>query len=142
VQEAVGKRQEWLVANGYAQQASGEDGAVQLRPGALQELATEERTELAERLTRKHGLPVMELPQGGTAEGSYAGVEHLHGGKMAVVVADDGVFVSPVRQTPDAAAGSEVALQRMSAQDATVELAATQTLELDAGFSLDGPGDD
>ena len=53
------------------------------------------------------------------------GVEHLHAGKMAVVVSDDGVFVSPVRQTPDAVEGSAVTLQRTSAQDTTVELAAT-----------------
>jgi hypothetical protein len=38
--------------------------------------------------------------------------------------------------------GSEVSLQRASAKDATVELAAGQTLDLDAGLSADGPGGD
>jgi hypothetical protein len=38
------------------------------------------------------------------------------------------------------ATGSEVTLERTSARDATIELAAGQTLDLDAGLSLDGPG--
>ena len=84
----------------------------------------------------------MELPQGGTVEGEYAGVEHLHAGKMAVIVAEDGVFISTIRQTPDAANGSAVTLGRTSAQDSTVELAASQPLDLEAGMSLDGPGGD
>ena len=142
MQEAIGKRQDWLVANGYAQQAQGEDGMVELRPDALRELAAEEWTAVSERLAKKYGMAVSQLPQGGSVDGNYEGVEHLHAGKMAVVVSDDGVFVSPVRQTPDAVEGSAVTLQRTSAQDTTVELAATQTLELDAGLSLDGPGDD
>jgi predicted RecA/RadA family phage recombinase len=84
----------------------------------------------------------VELPQGGSVDGRYEGVEHLHAGKMAVVVAEEGVFISPVRQTPDAANGSAVTLERTSAQDSTVELAASQTLDLEAGMSLDGPGGD
>jgi hypothetical protein len=52
------------------------------------------------------------------------------------------VFVSPVSRDPDVGAGSEVNLQRPSAKDATVELVAGQTLDLDAGLSLDGPGGD
>jgi hypothetical protein len=142
VQEAIGKRQDWLVANGYAQQAKVEDGMVELRTDTLRELATEEWTAVSQRLAKKYGMAVSQLPQGGSVDGNYEGVEHLHAGKMAVVVSDDGVFVSPVRQTPDAVEGSSVTLQRTSAQDTTVELAATQTLELDAGLSLDGPGDD
>jgi len=113
-----------------------------LRGDALQQLASEERTSLAERLSEKHGLPVVELPKGGTVDGDYAGVEHLHAGKMAVVVAEEGVFISPIHQVPDAANGSAVTLERSSAQDSTVELAASQTLDLEAGMSLDGPGGD
>ncbi len=142
VQEAIAQRQAWLVQNGYAQQAHENHGVVELRPDALRELAAEEWTDVSERLAKKYGMAVSQLPQGGSVDGNYEGVEHLHAGKMAVVVSDDGVFVSPVRQTPDAAEGSGVTLQRTSAQDTTVELAATQTLELDAGLSLDGPGDD
>jgi hypothetical protein len=52
------------------------------------------------------------------------------------------VFVAPIRNDPDVGAGSEVTLQRTSGQDATVEVAAGQTLDLDAGLSLDGPGGD
>jgi hypothetical protein len=59
-----------------------------------------------------------------------------------VVLTEQSVFVSPIRHDPDVAAGSEVTLQRTSAQDATVEVAAGQTLDLDAGLSLDGPGGD
>jgi hypothetical protein len=136
VQDALAQRQDWLVQNGYAQHAQDDNGMVQLRPDALQQLATEEWTSLAGRLAEKYGMPVSELPQGGSVDGRYEGVEHLHAGKLAVVVADDGVFVSPVRQTPDAAAGSGVALQRISAHETTIELAASQSLDLDAGLSL------
>jgi hypothetical protein len=142
VQEAIAQRENWLVQQGYAQRSQGDEAAIQLRGNALQQLASEERTSLAEKLSEKHGLPVTELPQGGTVDGDYAGVEHLHAGKMAVVVAGEGVFISPIREAPDAANGSAVTLERTSAQDSTVELAASQTLDLEAGMSLDGPGGD
>jgi hypothetical protein len=142
VQEAIARRGDWLVQHGYAQRSQGDEAAVHLRGDALQQLASEERTSLAERLSKKHGLPVMELPKGATVDGDYAGVEYLHAGKMAVVVAEEGVFISPIRQAPDAANGSAVTLERTSAQDSTVELAASQTLDLEAGMSLDGPGGD
>jgi type IV secretory pathway VirD2 relaxase len=141
VQEAVQQRREWLVQNGYAQR-SGDEKNVDLLPGALENLAAEERTEVAERLAAKYGLPVNQLPRGGTVSGGYHGTEHLHAGKLAVIVADESVFVAPIRNDPDVGAGSEVTLQRTSGQDATVEVAAGQTLDLDAGLSLDGPGGD
>jgi type IV secretory pathway VirD2 relaxase len=141
VQEAVQQRREWLVQNGYAQR-SGDEKNVELLPGAMENLAAEERTDLAERLAAKYGLPVNELPRGGTVSGGYHGTEHLHAGKLAVVVADESVFVSSIRNDPDVGAGSEVTLQRTSAQDAAVEVAVGQTLDLDAGLSLDGPGGD
>jgi type IV secretory pathway VirD2 relaxase len=141
VQEAVQQRREWLIQNGYAQR-SGDEKNVDLLPGAMENLAAEERTDVAERLTAKYGLPVNELPRGGTVSGEYRGTEHLHSGKFAVVVADESVFVSPIRNDPDVGAGSEVTLQRTSAQDGTVEVATGQTLDLDAGLSLDGPGGD
>ena len=65
VQEAIEKRQEWLVRNGYAQRLGGH-GAVDLNPDALRELAAEERADVAGRLAGKFGLPVAELPKGGT----------------------------------------------------------------------------
>ncbi len=142
IQEAVRQRQEWLVRNGYAERSAGDTGTVQLLPRALEQLAAEERTDVAERLAGKYGLPVNELPQGGTVSGEYRGTEHLHSGKLAVVVAEESVYVSPVSRDPDVGTGSEVSLQRTSAKDATVELAAGQTLDLDAGLSLDGPGGD
>jgi hypothetical protein len=61
---------------------------------------------------------------------------------LAIVVAEESVFVSPVSRDPDVGTGSEVSLQRTSAKDATVELVAGQTLDLDSGLSLDGPGGD
>ncbi len=135
VHEAMEQRRDWLVANGYAQRP-GEEATVDLLPGALKNLAAEERREVAERLADKYGLPVNELPQGGTISGEYHGTEHLHAGKLAVVVAEESVFVSPVRTDADIGAGSEVTLQRTSARDTTVEVAAGQTLDLDAGLSL------
>jgi type IV secretory pathway VirD2 relaxase len=139
--EAVQQRRDWLVQNGYAQRST-ENGTTELLPGALENLAAEERADVAQRLFDKYGLPVNELPQGGSVEGKYHGTEHLHAGKLAVVVAEESVYVSPIRQDPDVGTGSEVSLQRTSAQDATVEVAAGQTLDLDAGLSLDGPGGD
>ena len=136
------QRQEWLMRNGYAERSADDVRTVELRPGALESLAAEERTDVAERLASKYGLPVNELPQGGTVSGEYHGTEHLHSGKLAVVVAEESVFVSPTSRDPDAGTGSEVSLQRTSANNATVELAAGQTLDLDAGLSLDGPGGD
>jgi hypothetical protein len=138
VQEAISQRQDWLVQQGYAQR---DDSAkVQVRPDALRQLATEERTDWAERLTEQYGLPVSELPAGGSAEGTYEGVVHLHAGKLALVVTEENVFVSPVRHTPEVTVGAEVSLQRSSVQDSTVELAAERTLDMEAG--LDGPGED
>jgi hypothetical protein len=142
IREAMQHRQEWLVRNGYAERSASDAGTVELLPGALEQLAAEERTDVAQRLAGKYGLPVNELPQGGTVSGEYRGTEHLHSGKLAVVVAEESVFVSPISRDPDVGTGSEVSLQRTSAKDATLELAAGQTLDLDAGLSLDGPGGD
>ncbi len=127
IQEAVQQRREWLVQNGYAQR-SGDEKNVDLLPDALENLAAEERTAVAERLAAKYGLPVNQLPRGGTVSGEYHGTEHLHAGKLAVVITEENVFVSPIRNDPDVGAGSEVTLQRTSGQDATVEVAAGQTL--------------
>ena len=142
IQEAVQQRQEWLVRNGYAERSAGDTGTVELLPDALEQLAAEERVELAQLLAGRYGLPVNELPQGGTVSGEYRGTEHLHSGTLAVVVAEESVFVSPISRDPDVGTGNEVNLQRTSAKDATVELAAGQTLDLDAGLSLDERGGD
>jgi type IV secretory pathway VirD2 relaxase len=139
VQKAARQRREWLVQNGYAQR-SGDEGPVELLHGAIENLAAEERAQVAQRLAGKYGLPVNELPRGGTVSGEYHGTEHLHSGKLVVVVAEESVYVSPIRRDPDVGTGSEVTLHRPSEQDATVEVAAGQTLDLDAGLSLDGPG--
>ena len=140
IQEVIQQRQEWLVRNGYAERTGGEAGTVELRLGALEQLAAEEWAHMSERLTEKYGKPVMELSQGGTISGEYRGTEHLHSGKLAVVISDQSVYVSPVSKTPDVGIGGEVTLERMSAQDASVELVAGRTLDLDAGLSADGPG--
>lgn len=140
IQEAVQQRQDWLVRNGYAERSAGDAGTVELLPGALDQLAAEERADVTERLADKYGKPVTELAQGGTVSGEYRGTEHLHSGKLAIVVAEESVYVSPISKTPDVAAGSEVTLERTSARDATIELAAGQTLDVDGGLSLDGPG--
>jgi type IV secretory pathway VirD2 relaxase len=138
--DAVQQRRDWLLANGYAERPDGDGGTIRPLPGALQQLAFEERRALEEQLESKYNRPVVELPNGGTVEGKYAGTEHLHAGKMAAVVTEESVFVSPISKTPDVAAGSEVSLERTSAQNATVELVAGQSIDLDAGLSLGGPG--
>ena len=110
IQEALQQRQEWLVRNGYAERSAGDTGTVQLLPGALEQLAAEERTDVAEWLASKYGLPVNELPQGGTVSGEYRGTEHLHSGKLAIVVAEESVYVSPISRDPDVGTGSVVSL--------------------------------
>jgi type IV secretory pathway VirD2 relaxase len=138
--DAVQQRRDWLVQNGYAEQLGGGGGTVRPLPGALQKLAFEERMALEEQLEKKYGLPVTELPKGGSIEGEYHGTEHLHAGKLAVVVTEESVFVSPISKTPDVATVNEVSLERTAAQDSIVELAAGQSIDLDAGLSLGGPG--
>jgi hypothetical protein len=138
--DAVQHRRDWLLQNGYAERSDGDGGSIRPLPGALQQLAFEERRALEERLEKQYDRPVVELPKGGTVEGEYHGTEHLHAGKLAVVVTEESVFVSPIRKTPDVAAGNEVSLERTTARDATVELSATNTIDLDSGLSLGGPG--
>jgi type IV secretory pathway VirD2 relaxase len=141
VQEAIEKRQDWLIRNGYAQRVEA-TGAVDLSANALRELAAQEQADVAGRLAGKFGLPMTELPQGGTVSGEYGGTETLHSSKLAVVVTDETVFVSPVSRTPNIDAGSPVELQRTSAANSTVEMTAVQSADRDAGVSLDGPGGD
>jgi hypothetical protein len=138
--DAVQHRRDWLLQNGYAERSDDNGGTVCPLPGALQQLAFEERSTLEERLEKRYDRPVVELPKGGTVEGEYHGTEHLHAGKLAVVVTEESVFVSPTSKTADVAAGSEVSLERTTAQDSTLELAAGQSIDLDAGLSLGGPG--
>jgi type IV secretory pathway VirD2 relaxase len=140
IQESIAQRQDWLVRNGYAQRLPDDHNKVELHPDALRRLASEERAELADKLADKYDRPVRELPQGGTVAGEYRGTEHLHSGKLAVVVTEESVFVSPVRKTPDVGTGREVSLERTSSRDTTVALAAG--LDLDAGLFLDLPGGD
>jgi hypothetical protein len=141
VQEAIEKRQDWLIRNGYAQRVEA-TGTVDLSPNALRELAAQEQADVAGRLAGKFGLPVAELPQGGTVSGEYGGTETLHSSKLAVVVTDETVFVSPVSRTPNIDAGSPVELQRTSAANSTIEMTAVQSADREAGAALDGPGGD
>ena len=76
VQEAIEKRQEWLVRNGYAQRLE-ETARWNCSPNALRDSPREERADVAGRLAGKFGLPVAELPQGGTVTGEYGGTEHF-----------------------------------------------------------------
>jgi type IV secretory pathway VirD2 relaxase len=142
VQEAMRQREEWLVRQGYAHRPTGDDAKVELRPDAFQQLTAAERADVAGRLYGEYGRPVTELPQGGAVTGEYARTELLHSGKLAVVLADDKVFVSPVSRTPDVDAGNTVELRRTSASESTVELAAGRSFDLGRGLSLDGPGGD
>jgi type IV secretory pathway VirD2 relaxase len=140
VREAIERRSNWLVANGYAARQQQGGTAIELVPGALGQLAAEERSSLEAKLMKKYGRPVEELPNGGSVEGKYHGTEHLHSGKLAAIVTDDAVFVSPVTRSPDIAAGSEVRLQRFSARNTAMELTAGPAIDIDMGLSLDGPG--
>ena len=64
--------------------------------------------------------------------------------KLAVVITEENVFVSPIRNDPDVGAGSEVTLQRTS----PIAGCDRRTWRRDKrwiwtqGLSLDGPGGD
>jgi type IV secretory pathway VirD2 relaxase len=137
VQDAIEKRGAWLVENGYAERPALEVG-VQLRRDALRALAAAERSALATRLDRKYGLPVAELPQGGTVTGRFRGFETLHAGTQAVVTTDDTVYVAPTRHTPDAAPGTEVAIQRRGFRDTILQVVSGPTLDVRTSSTLDG----
>jgi len=141
VEEAVHRREEWLVRNGFAQRTE-PDGPVRFSSEALGHLALEEWQTVTQNLATEHGQPVCELPRGGAVTGEYQDIYEAHFGKLAVVLTEDNVFVSPVRRTPDVEPGSTVNLERTSAQDARVELAPEQTLDLDHGLFNDLPGGD
>jgi type IV secretory pathway VirD2 relaxase len=139
VMEAMQQRCDWLVRHGYAR-STGDGQRVELLPTALEALANKERSDLGERLAKKHNKPVTELPQGGTVDGKFVGVETLQSGKLAVVVAEESVYVSPVRKSPEIASGGEVTLRRASSRESTVER--SSALDRDAGRSLEGRGGD
>jgi hypothetical protein len=136
VQKAIEKREAWLVERGYAEQMA--LAKVRLLPGALKQLAAEERGAMAQRLADVHGYPVTELPQGGTVTGIYKGTQELHAGRQAVVVADELVFVSPVRNSPDMVTGSEVTLHRTDARNSGVESVLASERSTSVGRGVDG----
>jgi type IV secretory pathway VirD2 relaxase len=121
VAEAGQRRAEWLIAHGYAERSGTGQGGVQLRRGAIRRLAGDEREAADRKLAERHGLPVVELPQGGAVTGNYQGVETLHSGKRAVVITDENVFVAPVRRVPRLGAGVMASLSRTGSRDASVQ---------------------
>jgi hypothetical protein len=133
---ALAERQQWLVTHDYADQTA--DGRVTLRPDAFRRLAAEERATVADRLARRHGLPVTELAVGDVVAGEYRGTERLHGSRMAVIVAASGVVVAPVERTPDVATGGAVELNRRGGRRATVTPLAGRSLDRQTGAELDG----
>ncbi|HUN98529.1 MAG TPA: DUF3363 domain-containing protein, partial [Bradyrhizobium sp.] len=138
IQEALQRRSQWLVENGYAERSAGPTGDTRLLPGAINRLNAEERAAADQRLSQRHGLPVTELPNGGTVTGIYRGVEQLHAGRRAVVEADQTIYVAPTRRAPEADAGSTVTLRRTGDRDATVELAAERSRGTGAQLYLEG----
>jgi hypothetical protein len=123
VREAVARRAEWLVRNGYAHRVTGSPTPVELASGALDRLVTEERSAAHTSLERRYGRRVLELSEGGYVTGAYGGTDHQHAGKRATVIADEAVYVVPVRRSPDVPEGATVEARRVSGQDAIVEAA-------------------
>ena len=121
VAEAGQRRAEWLIAQGYAKRSETEPGGVRFLPGAMRRLAGDEREAADRKLAERHGLPVVELPQGGSVTGNYQSVETLHSGRRAVVVTEENVFVAPVRRAPRIGAGVAASLSRTGSQDASVQ---------------------
>jgi type IV secretory pathway VirD2 relaxase len=135
VREAVARRVEWLVRNGYAQAPAERPSGVELVNGALERLAGEERALADARLERRHGRPVAALPEGGSVTGTYGGIDPLHAGKRAVVVTDEAVYVLPVRRTPDVPEGAMVDARRT---DAALEAVAGRAQARGAQRGTDG----
>jgi hypothetical protein len=138
VREAVARRIEWLVRNGYAQASAEAQGGVELVNGALERLAAEERAAADTRLEQRYGRPVAALPEGGSATGTYGGIDPLHAGKRAVVVTDDAVYVLPVRQTPDVPEGALVDARRTARRDAELEAVTGRARDRGAQRETDG----
>jgi hypothetical protein len=139
VAEAGQRRAEWLIAQGYAERSGTEPGEVRLLPGAIRRLAGDEREAADRKLTERNGLPVVELPQGGSVTGKYQGVETLHSGKRAVVVTDENVFVAPVRRAPRIGASAAVSLTRTGSRDASVK-AVTGAAKSSGAAGIGAPG--
>jgi hypothetical protein len=138
IQDAQKRRNQWLVENGYAERSVGLTGDTRLLPGAINRLNAEERSAADQRLSQRHGLPVAELPNGGTVTGTYRGVEQLHAGRRAIVETDQTIYVAPIRRAPEADSGSTVTLRRTGDRDATVKLAAGRSRGTGAQLYLDG----
>ena len=121
VREAVVRRADWLVRNGYARVAPEQPYGVELATGALERLSTEERAVADARLKRRYGQPVATLPEGTSVTGAYGGTEPLHAGKSAVVMTDETVYVFPVSREPDLATGAWVCVKRGAGREADLE---------------------
>ena len=138
VREAVARRIEWLVRNGYAHASGDGQRGAELVHGALERLAAEERAAADARLERRHGRPVAALPEGGSATGTYGGIDPLHAGKRAVVVTDGAVYVLPVRRTPDVPEGALVDARRTARRDAELEAVTGRARDRGAQRETDG----
>jgi hypothetical protein len=138
IENALQRRSQWLVENGYAERSAEQKGGAQLVPGAINRLNAEERSAADRQLSERYGLPVAELPDGGSVTGTYRGVEQLHAGRRVVVETDHTIYISPIRRTPEANPGSTVTLRRTGARDAAVELAAGQSRGIGAQLYFDG----
>jgi hypothetical protein len=147
VEEAGQRRAEWLIANGYAERSKaragvdhpGNDpGGIRLLPGAIHRLSQEERAAADRKLTERHGRPVVELPQGGSVTGTYQGVETLHGGKRAVVLTDEQVFVVPVRRGPNVGVETKVEVRRDAGRNVSIEAVAGASRGSGAQMDLNG----
>ena len=142
LREAGQRRAEWLIAQGYAERSETDPGGARWHRGGIRRVIDQEREAADRKLTERHGLPVVELPQGGSATGNYQGTDTLHSGKRVVVVTNEQVFVTPVRRAPRVEAGATVTLGRTDGRDGSVQVVARAAQSQGAGIGtqmyLDG----
>ena len=137
VADAIGRRREWLVQQGYAARSEPAGTDVAMRPNALRELAAAERSEVIDRLADKYNRPVSGSSVGSAVEGTYRGTERLHGGRLAVVVNDDRVSIVPVDKEADVSRGSTVRVRRTSRKSGAVEAIVGHSVDRSTGVAIE-----
>lgn len=101
--EAIHKRQDWLLENGYGHHKSG-TGEFMLRGGALDELYKAEIDGFGEEAARRIGAigtTTLQLEQGQTLDVSFVGYVDLHSGHHVVVENNNYICVVKASQNPD-----------------------------------------
>ncbi len=142
VQEAIEQRQEWLVRNGYAQRRAATRAQLNCIPmhfsnSRLRNGQTWPEGWQASTVCRWWNCPRAARSPANTAAPSISIPASWRWSSRKKAYS-----FRLFQGRPNVDAGSPVELQRTSANDTTIELSSGQSMGLDMGLSLDGPGGD